>query len=37
MIVREMRFFALKIWFDSKIVLSLHSQIKTVQVWKSIY
>ena len=30
-------FFALKIWFDCKIVLSLHSNFKNSYVWKSIY
>ncbi len=37
MFVRRPQFFALGIWIDSIIILSLHSQIKTVQVWKSIY
>ncbi len=36
-IVMVMRFSALKIWFDSKIVLSLHSIFKICHVWKSIY
>ena len=37
MFVREIHFFALKIWFDSKIVLSLRSHFKTAQLWKSTF
>ena len=35
--VVEMQFSALKIWFENIISLSLHSNYKTVQVWKSFF